>query len=356
MKNKILIVSPHPKLLGGVANHYIGLNDYWTNNIEYEYYGKRESIPAFITFFYDLIKYFLKLIFSRPNVVLINPSFRRYQLIRDGIYLLIANMLGVKVVTFIHGWDDKYSKKIIHSSLLFSSVYNKSTFIYVLFSSFKSQLLEMGIKKPIILTTTKVDNKLLENFDIKTRVGNVKNILFLARVEREKGVLIVIEAFNILKKKYKESTLTIVGSGSFLEEAKQFAENHLVQDIHFTGALYGMDVADQYRKSDIYILPTTHGEGMPTTVLEAMVFGLPIITRAVGGLNDFFDTKTMGTLIDDLLPDSYALEMESYILNSDKTRNKDLFNHNYASNRFLANSVVDQIEKDINNHCFDTEA
>ncbi len=109
MKNKILIVSPHPKLLGGVANHYIGLNDYWTNNIEYEYYGKRESIPAFITFFYDLIKYFLKLIFSRPNVVLINPSFRRYQLIRDGIYLLIANMLGVKVVTFIHGWDDKYS-------------------------------------------------------------------------------------------------------------------------------------------------------------------------------------------------------------------------------------------------------
>lgn len=350
MKNKILIVTPHHKLLGGVANHYIGLHDFWNSTIEYEYYGKREKIPAFMTFFYDLIKYTLKLIFKRPDVVIINPSFKRYQLIRDGIYLLTANFLAIKVITFIHGWNEQYAKTIIKEPLLFRFVYNKSVFIYVLSWSFKIQLLNMGIKKPILLTTTKVDDKLLKSFDIKTRIGEVRNILFLARIEKEKGVLIAIDSFRILKKKYDWLSLTIVGSGGFLEHAKQHAVNHLVQDIYFTGPLYGIEVAVEYSKSDIYVLPTTHSEGMPTSVLEAMVFGLPVITRPVGGLKDFFDTRTMGSLVDDLSPDSFADELEIFITNPEKTRSTALFNHTYSVNRFLASTVAYTIERDIKDY------
>ncbi|MFB3390044.1 glycosyltransferase family 4 protein [Flavobacterium sp. LAR06] len=347
MKNIILIISPHPKLLGGVVNHYIGLKDFWSSTVTYEFYGKRESIPAFLTFFYDLIKYAVKLIFNRPDVVIINPSLRRYQIIRDGIYLLIANALGIKVVTFIHGWDEQYYKVLTRRPVPFRWVYNKSIFIYVLACSFKKQLLDIGISTTILLTTTKVDDKLLKNFDIKKRIGDIKNILFLARIEKEKGVLIAIDAFSILKEKYNWLTLTIVGFGSYLEQAKQYAIDKRVKDICFTGALYGMDVANEYCKSDIYILPTTHGEGMPTSVLEALVFGLPVITRPIGGINDFFDTKNMGSLIDDESPNSFARELESFILSANKTRRTALFNHKYSVNRFLASAVASNIEENI---------
>lgn len=347
MKKNILIVSPYYKLVGGVANHYIGLHDYWSAPVTYEYYGQRERIPAFITFFYDLIKYIMKLIFKRPDVVIINPSFRPYQLIRDGIYLCIASLTGVKVITFIHGWSDEFSKTIMHRPFLFKHVYNKSAFIYVLSCSFKDQLLEMGITKPILLTTTKVDNKMLKGFNIKTRIGAVENILFLARIEEEKGVLIAINAFNILKKKYNKLVLNIVGSGSFLEHAKEHAIQHCIQDVRFTGALFGKALSDEYCSSDIYILPTSLGEGMPTSVLEAMAFGLPVITRPVGGLKDFFDTKKMGSLVDDLSADSFANELESFIVNPEKTRNTALFNYKYSQERFLASSVANKIEEDI---------
>ncbi|OUL59879.1 glycosyltransferase family 4 protein [Flavobacterium sp. AJR] len=350
MKKNILIISPHPKLLGGVANHYIGLNDFWSSSIKYEYCGKRENIPAFVTFFYDLIKYVLKLIFKRPDIVIINPSLRRYQIMRDGLYLILAKILRIDVITFIHGWDEEYVRKLIKKPSLFKFVYNKSAFIYVLSSSFKEQLLEVGITCPILLTTTKVDDKLIKDFDIDQRTGKINNILFLARIEREKGVLITINAFIILKAKYDWLTLTIVGSGGFLNEAKEYVSKKNINDVSFTGPLYGMDVAKEFSKSEIYILPTTHGEGMPTSVLEAMVFGLPIITRPVGGLNDFFDTKEMGSLIEDLSPDSFARELESFILSSEKTRKTALFNHNYSVNRFLASSVANKIEEDIKDY------
>ncbi|KFF02521.1 glycosyltransferase family 4 protein [Flavobacterium hydatis] len=346
MKKNILIISPHPKLLGGVANHYLGLNDLWDNSINYEHYGKREKIPAFLTFFYDLIKYVLKLIFKRPDIVIVNPSLRRYQIMRDGLYLILARILMIDVITFIHGWDEEYARIIIRKPSFFKFVYNKSAFIYILSSSFKEQLLEMGITCPILLTTTKVDDKLIKDFDINLKTGKINNILFLARIEKEKGILITIDAFIILKRKYDWLTLTIVGSGTLLNEAREYVGEKNIKDISFTGPLHGMDVAKEYNKSDIYILPT-YGEGMPTSVLEAMAFGLPIITRPVGGLNDFFDTKNMGSLVADLSPESFAFELEKYILDADKTKNSAQFNHQYAVNRFLASSVVNKIETDI---------
>src|SRR5699024_643846 len=105
MKNKILIITPDINRIGGVANHYLGLKKYWSKErVEYEYYGKRNNLPAFILLPYDLIKFIGKLVFKKPQVVLINPSLRSYQLVRDGIYLLLAKLFRVKIVTFFHGW------------------------------------------------------------------------------------------------------------------------------------------------------------------------------------------------------------------------------------------------------------
>lgn len=63
-----------------------------------------------------------------------------------------------------------------------------------------------------------------------------------------------------------------------------FADKDL-SDVIFTGRLAGEALKND--KNALLLLLTTHGEGMPTVVLEAMAFGLPILTRNVGGLVDF---------------------------------------------------------------------
>ncbi|MEO5990784.1 MAG: hypothetical protein ABIP68_04035, partial [Ferruginibacter sp.] len=213
-QKKIIILTPSFKLIGGVANHYLGLNEHWTHDVKYHFYGKRKKLPAIVTFGFDLLSYIFKLIFNRPDIVIVNPSLRSYQLIRDGIYLLIAKTLRVEVVTFFHGWDELCAVKLKKNSFLFNLTYNKSLLIYVLASSFKKQLLEIGIKTNIKITTTKVSDNLLSNFKIESRTGKISSILFLARIIRTKGIFIVLNSFAIIQKKFPQLNLVIVGDGT----------------------------------------------------------------------------------------------------------------------------------------------
>lgn len=343
----LLIVVPSFKILGGVANHYIGLHPHWRFNVNYCFQGKREKLPAVVTLVPDFLMYIFNLIFRKIDVVIINPSLRSYQLKRDSIYLKIARFFRKPVVTFLHGWDPKMAEKLIENPKNFLNTFGKSKFIYCLYSRFRDDLLKMGVKCPVYLTTTKVANELLDDFKIDTRTGNVKNLLFLARLEGNKGIFILLEAFKILKKKYPELSLTVCGSGTAETKARDFVTQHKFKDVIFKGNVKGKELMTAFQEADLYILPTSHGEGMATSVLEAMAFGLPIITRPVGGVNDFFENGKMGYLIESLNPDDYVKSIENLINNPDLTKSISLFNHTYALDRFLASKVASKFEIDL---------
>jgi len=344
---KVLIICPSFKVLGGVANHYLGLMDYWSFDMRYEFYGRQKKIPASLTFGWDLLKFICKLIFKRPDIVIVNPSLRNYQLFRDGIYLQIAYFFRIPVVTFIHGWSDKYAEELLKKNHSFKRIYNKSDLIFVLAQEFKEKLEEIGITSPIELTTTKVNDQLLNDFKLSTRDGKIKEILFLARIVKEKGIFITIHAFSILQKKYPKLRLRVVGMGPDFERAKALVKELKLENVIFRGAIFGIEIAEEFKSSQIYVLPSSHGEGMPTSVLEAMAFGMPVITRPLGGLNDFFINSQMGELVHGLDPESYAAAIEEYISNTKKCADIAKFNHEYAVNRFFASSVARELESKI---------
>jgi glycosyltransferase involved in cell wall biosynthesis len=124
---------------------------------------------------------------------------------------------------------------------------------------------------------------------------------------------------------------------------KLIVENN-IKDINLIGNLTGSDLILQFIQSDIYIFPTYYGEGMPNSVLEAMAFGLPVISRPVGGLVDFFKSGEMGELIESLGPLDFANSIERYINNPDLVKAVSLHNYNYAKEHFLASKVAGKIE------------
>lgn len=83
--------------------------------------------------------------------------------------------------------------------------------------------------------------------------------------------------------------LTIVEDELF--ETKQYVVKNDIPDVVFTGRLNGDALIDKFKNADLYLFPSYYGKGMPTSVLEAMAFGLPIFTRNVGGLPDFLRTR-----------------------------------------------------------------
>lgn len=348
MKKKTLIVTPDIKLLGGVANHYLGLKYYWKKDVEYIYYGKRHGllIPAALLFPFDLLNFLRKIVSQKQCVVIVNPSLRKYQLFRDGLYLIIAKMFKIEVVTFFHGWDSTFADKIEKKSFLFNRIYNSSSFIYVLYSEYKKKLIKIGITSPILLTTTKVNDSLIKSVHIEKRDGHIKNILFLSRIEKYKGIYEALETFELLQKKYQHLQLTIVGEGTELKNVRTYIKKKRLKNVSIRGALFGQELINTFKSSDLYIFPS-YSEGMPTSVLEAMAFGLPVITSSVGGLNDFFEDGKMGARIQDLNPLSYQIAIEKLIKSKKKCKEIGSYNYKYAIENFLASQVVEKMEADI---------
>lgn len=343
---KILVNTPRLIPHGGVSNHYLGLKDYWTDQVLYNPIGKTSSkqgsgkyrLPI------NIVVFIYKLLTFRPDVVLLNPSLSKSAVVRDMIFLRIAKLFGFKVAVFFHGFDKNSIPKLDLVKL--AKNLNRCACVFVLANEFADIISSWGVTVPIELTTTKVDDKLIKDFDVTCRNGEVKNILFLARITKEKGIFIALDTFKLLSEKNPSLCYTVVGAGSELDEAKQYALDKQIPNVKFTGALIGDALVTQFKQGDLYLFTSFH-EGMPTSVLEAMAFGLPVVTRPVGGLVDFFENGKMGEMVDSFEAVDFVPMVEKYLNDKELTTHTSAYNHEYAKKHFLASQVALDIQNKI---------
>jgi glycosyltransferase involved in cell wall biosynthesis len=117
-------------------------------------------------------------------------------------------------------------------------------------------------------------------------------ILFVGRLEEEKGVFDVLASFSELRKKLKlsdgELRLKMVGSGSQQAKLEAIAAE-LGLDWHSIHESANYDeMPDVYRSADMFVAPSKPTryweEQYCTALLEAQAAGLPILTTETGGI------------------------------------------------------------------------
>ena len=84
---------------------------------------------------------------------------------------------------------------------------------------------------------------------------------------------------------------------------------------------------------------------MPTSVLEAMAYGLPVVTRPVGGLKDFFEDGKMGYITESLAPSVFAEAVEKLIREPETCRRMGRYNREFAHEHFAASRVAERIKR-----------
>lgn len=341
---RILVNTTPPSNPGGVANHYKGLKNYWKEEVRYNYIGGRYGISGAFLLPFDWVKFIIVCLWFRPNLVVLNPSLGVKAIKRDSIFLKTSKLLKLKIAVVFHGWNEDTEKKTEKNPDKFVNTFNKADVFFVLASAFQQKLINWGIAKPIHLTSTKIDNQLISEFKIEDKKYE-KTLLFLGRIESEKGIFTALKTYQMVKRDFSEAKLIVAGDGSALSEAKEFVKSERLDDVDFRGYLRGNELINAYKESDIYLFPTTHGEGMPTSVLEAMAFGLAIVTRPVGGIKDFFENHKMGSLIDSVNPEEFAYWIKNILNDPQKLKEMGLYNHEYATKNFLASSVANKLEQ-----------
>ncbi|MFN3554348.1 MAG: glycosyltransferase family 4 protein [Bacteroidales bacterium] len=337
------------KKVGGVGSYYLSLQNHIGSFTNYFFIGKRFKDRTPVVF--RLIRDYLNLAKKTKDhdILVTNTSLSINSLRRDAISLIIFRRKGKKTIVFFRGWHQYMVKRIDNNRLIryfILKTFGKSDAIIVLSREFKEKLRQWGVTKPIYVETTVVDEALVnkyENFQL-AKTKKKFNILFLARIEKYKGVFETLDIFRMLKEKYPFISLTIAGDGSKLSMLKEKVFKQNISDITFTGYVAGTEKAKAFASSDLYLFPS-YGEGMPNSVLEAMAFGLPIVTRPVGGLMDFFEDNKMGFTSESKDPAAFIGLIEQLIEDSQLCHEISNFNAEYARKHFMATSVAKRLEK-----------
>ena len=104
------------------------------------------------------------------------------------------------------------------------------------------------------------------------------NVLFLSRIRADKGVYEALEAVRLAQRRGLDLRVSVAGDGPDLPRAARWVNERGVAHVRFLGDVRGEEKRRLMAASDIYLFPTSHGEGMPATLLEAMAYGMGVVT------------------------------------------------------------------------------
>ncbi len=115
------------------------------------------------------------------------------------------------------------------------------------------------------------------NYDLsgKFLIGSI------GRLAYQKNYDFLIQHYSKIKNEIQDAKIVIIGDGPYAERfSREVKEMGIEKDLFFTGAV---ENSYQYLKAfDLFTLPSHH-EGLPISLIEALIAGLPILASDVGG-------------------------------------------------------------------------
>jgi len=130
----------------------------------------------------------------------------------------------------------------------------------------------------------------IDRFLLKYNLNNKKIVLFIGRLIPLKGAKYLIEAFSNIREELNDLSVQLVIAGDGIEREallRMTSDKKLTDSVLFIQDLSDADRNYLYQSAAIFVL-TSLSEGFPTTVLEAMYYGVPVIGTDIPVMNENF--------------------------------------------------------------------
>lgn len=290
MKKRICMIVPNPMVKGGIAavvNGYRGSkleDDYEITYVEsYRDGSKIEKLFKGISGYFHFA---IVLLFHKPDIVHIHSSFGP-SFYRKMPFICMASWAKIPIINHIHGadFDEFYVNASENKREKIRKVYSKCSLLIALSEEWKERLSQIVPSEKVVV----IENySTLHGDALKQRMErNCNNIvLFLGELGKRKGCYDIPSVIKIVKESVPAVRFVLAGAGSEADEKniKQLIEDKGVRDnTVFPGWVRGEEKDRLLRDADVFFLPS-YNEGMPMSVLDAMGYGLPIVSTNVGGI------------------------------------------------------------------------
>jgi glycosyltransferase involved in cell wall biosynthesis len=217
---------------------------------------------------------------------------------RQAIITLIAVMFRKPVIVHTHGaaFHLFYAKLPRWLQHILSLIFRQCAYLIVLSESWKTFYLNnLGIPEARIIV---LHNAIKIPPQVPDRhKSSAINFLFLGRIGERKGAVDLVQAFaGIDPAKKLKANLLLAGDGE-VDEMRRLVESLNLVEFVTVIEWVNAEKRDQLlANADVFVLPS-YNEGLPMAILEAMSWGLPILTTPVGGIPEVVSTNHNGLLV-----------------------------------------------------------
>jgi len=138
-----------------------------------------------------------------------------------------------------------------------------------------------------------------------------RNILFVGRFEPRKGLLELLKAYRILRKRGADDTrLLLVGAGPQEREARRYVATRRLGGVEFLGRVTDDERNQLFRTADVFVTPATGRESFGIVLLEAMAAGAPIVASDIHGYKGVVRRGREALLVPPKDPEELAAAIE----------------------------------------------
>lgn len=179
----------------------------------------------------------------------------------------------------------------IHKSSARSSVISRRTKnelrILKMFKHFGYRTMTMGeeilaLNKDAVLHWHRYPMNKISPVDIDKKF----DLVFFARVSKEKGIGDLLQAVSIIKKEKPDISLCVIGGGKLDIWKAQAEELNISKNVHWAGFLKTqMEVYMMASTARISVLPTYH-DIISGTIIESLFLKLPVVAYNVGSIHE----------------------------------------------------------------------
>lgn len=267
------------------------------NHLEISSFKKKADWGRVLHALYGLLgvpRFFFRVLSNREIKIVHIHSSAHNSFYRSVPFMLIGRVLGCKIVLHIHSgaFKDFYrsNPKIV------GWILNKADGIVALspswgtfFSEITKRPLVRVIPNPVVLPSEKD----IEHEEIKP----VVRLLFLGLLTEAKGVYDLLDVLSQHKDFFEGKLILQVGGNGDTQAFEKTVEQLDISSlVVFHGWLSGEHKKNVMLNSDVFVLPS-YFEGLPMSILEALSYGLAIVSTQVGGIPDVVDDE-QGILIE----------------------------------------------------------
>lgn len=173
--------------------------------------------------------------------------------------------------------------------------------------------------------------------------GDEVKLLFISRVDKKKGIEILLNAIKELKHQSINIKLTIIGSGSeeYQNELKNLCKELGIDElIIWKGSVEWNEKFNDILNTNVLVLPS-YNENFANIVLETLYAGRPVIVTKYVGLSDYVSNHKMGWVID-TNSDDIVSSVKEYISQKSFWQSKALEMHNQIKKDYNSEELAKQ--------------